>query len=103
ANAVKYSEAHTRVECSVELSEDRATVRCVIRDHGYGIDIADQARLFERYRRFRLDGQPETKGVGLGMAFVKAVMERHEGEIRVRSAAWQGTTVTLALPAVEAG
>lgn len=103
ANAVKYSEAHTRVECSVELSEDRATVRCVIRDHGYGIDIADQARLFERYRRFRLDGQPETKGVGLGMAFVKAVMERHAGEIRVRSAAWQGTTVTLALPAVEAG
>ncbi|MEK6290752.1 MAG: ATP-binding protein, partial [Paraburkholderia tropica] len=44
-----------------------------------------------------------TKGVGLGMAFVKAVMERHAGEIRVRSAAWQGTTVTLALPAVEAG
>ncbi|MEX3606282.1 MAG: ATP-binding protein [Burkholderia sp.] len=47
-------------------------------------------------------GQPETKGVGLGMAFVKAVVERHTGEIRVRSAAWHITTVTLALPAAEA-
>ncbi|KML49318.1 ATPase [Burkholderia cepacia] len=98
-NAVEYSASHTRIECSVELAEDRASVRCVIRDHGYGIAAEDQARLFERYRRFRLKGQPDAKGVGLGMAFAKAVVERHRGEIRVHSAAWQGTTVTVTLPA----
>jgi signal transduction histidine kinase len=101
-NAVEYSASHTRIECRVELAEDRASVRCVIRDHGYGIATEDQARLFERYRRFRLQGQPDAKGVGLGMAFAKAVVERHCGEIRVRSAAWQGTTVTVMLPAAGA-
>lgn len=97
-NAVEYSAAHTRVECSVELADDGASVCCVIRDYGYGIAAEDQARLFERYRRFRLQGQPDTKGVGLGMAFAKAVVDRHRGEIHVRSAPWQGTTVTLTLP-----
>ncbi|MCA8154265.1 sensor histidine kinase [Burkholderia contaminans] len=97
-NAVEYSAAHTRVECSVELADDGASVCCVIRDYGYGIAAEDQARLFERYRRFRLPGQPDTKGVGLGMAFAKAVVHRHRGDIHVRSAPWQGTTVTLTLP-----
>ncbi|WP_244135679.1 sensor histidine kinase [Burkholderia seminalis] len=101
-NAVEYSAPDTRIECTVELTEDRAWVRCVIRDYGYGIAASDQAHLFERYRRFRLQGQPDTKGVGLGMAFAKAVVDRHRGEIRVDSAAWQGTTVMLSLPAVGA-
>ncbi|MCA8299552.1 HAMP domain-containing histidine kinase [Burkholderia sp. AU30198] len=97
-NAVDYSAAHTRIECSVELADGGASVSCVIRDRGYGIAAEDQARLFERYRRFRLQGQPDTRGVGLGMAFAKAVVDRHRGEISVRSAPWQGTTVTLTLP-----
>ncbi|VWD54870.1 sensor histidine kinase [Burkholderia contaminans] len=97
-NAVDYSAAHTRIACSVELADDGASVRCVIRDDGYGIAAEDQARLFERYRRFRLPGQPDTKGVGLGMAFAKAVVDRHRGEIDVRSAPWRGTTVTVTLP-----
>ncbi|WP_343726884.1 HAMP domain-containing sensor histidine kinase [Burkholderia seminalis] len=97
-NAVEYSAPDTRIECTVELTDDRASVRCIIRDHGYGIAASEQAHLFERYRRFRLQGQPYTKGVGLGMAFAKAVVDRHRGEIRVDSAAWQGTTVVLSLP-----
>ncbi|CAB3770226.1 MULTISPECIES: sensor histidine kinase [Burkholderia] len=102
-NAVEYSASHTRVECRVGLTEDRASVRCVIRDRGYGIAAEDQARLFERYQRFRLEGQPDSRGVGLGMAFAKAVVERHRGEIGVSSAAWKGTTVTVTLPAAGAG
>ncbi|MBI0327849.1 sensor histidine kinase [Burkholderia plantarii] len=99
SNAVKYTTPHTRVECAVEIIDNRAAVRCTIRDHGYGIDAEAQRHLFERYRRFRLEGRPETSGVGLGLAFVKAVITRHRGEIRVQSAAWQGTTVTITLPA----
>ncbi|VWB12336.1 sensor histidine kinase [Burkholderia seminalis] len=102
-NAVEYSAPDTRIECTVELTDDRASVRCIIRDHGYGIAASEQAHLFERYRRFRLQGQPYTKGVGLGMAFAKAVVDRHRGEIRVDSAAWQGTTVVLSLPVAGAG
>ncbi|HIC7214193.1 TPA: sensor histidine kinase [Burkholderia stabilis] len=98
-NAIKYSASLTSVECRVEPDADGKTVRCTIRDSGCGIDSADQARLFERYRRFRTTGQPETSGVGLGMAFVKAVVERHAGSIQVHSVVLQGTTVTITLPA----
>ncbi len=98
-NAIKYSASLTSVECRVEPDADGKTVRCTIRDSGCGIDSADQARLFERYRRFRTAGQPETSGVGLGMAFVKAVVERHAGSIQVHSVVLQGTTVTITLPA----
>ena len=97
-NAIKYSASLTSVECRVEPGADGKTVRCTIRDSGCGISSADQTRLFERYRRFRTAGQPETSGVGLGMAFAKAVVDRYRGEIHVRSAPWQGTTVTLTLP-----
>ncbi|WP_176039654.1 sensor histidine kinase [Burkholderia stabilis] len=98
-NAIKYSASLTSVECRVEPDADGKTVRCTIRDSGCGIGSADQARLFERYRRFRTAGQPETSGVGLGMAFVKAVVERHAGSIQVHSVVLQGTTVTITLPA----
>ncbi|MGU3781544.1 ATP-binding protein [Burkholderia metallica] len=98
-NAIKYSAPLTSVECRVEPDAGGKTVRCTIRDSGCGIDSADQTRLFERYRRFRTVGQPETSGVGLGMAFVKTVVERHEGEIHVHSVVLQGTTVTITLPA----
>ncbi|CAB3752055.1 ATPase [Burkholderia sp. MSh2] len=102
-NAIKYSAPSTRVECRVEPGGDGRTVRCTIRDSGRGISGADQTRLFERYRRFRTAGQPETSGVGLGMAFVKAVVERHEGHIHVHSVVQRGTTVTITLPAAEHG
>ncbi|WP_217587523.1 HAMP domain-containing histidine kinase [Burkholderia sp. GbtcB21] len=98
-NAIKYSASLTSVECRVEPSADGKTVRCTIRDSGCGISSTDQTRLFERYRRFRTAGQPETGGVGLGMAFVKAVVERHAGEIHVHSVVRHGTTVTITLPA----
>lgn len=99
-NAIKYSASLTSVECRVEPGADGKTVRCTIRDSGCGISSADQTRLFERYRRFRTAGQPETSGVGLGMAFVKAVVERHGGTIQVESAVLQGTAVTITLPSV---
>ncbi|KVH37593.1 sensor histidine kinase [Burkholderia cepacia] len=101
-NAIKYSAPLTSVECRVEPGADGKTVRCTIRDSGCGISSADQTRLFERYRRFRTAGQPETSGVGLGMAFVKAVVDRHEGHIHVHSVVLQGTTVTITLPAAAA-
>ncbi|WP_227739700.1 MULTISPECIES: sensor histidine kinase [Burkholderia] len=98
-NAIKYSPSLTSIECRVEPGADGRAVHCTIRDRGCGISHTDQTRLFERYRRFRTAGQPDTGGVGLGMAFVKAVVERHAGDIHVQSAVLQGTTITIALPA----
>ena len=97
SNAVKYSPPATHVDCIVSAMPDAVT--CVVRDQGYGIAIEQQTHLFERFRRFHADGQPASDGTGLGMAFVKTVINRHAGEIAIESALNMGTSVTIALPA----
>ena len=101
-NAVKYSPEKTTV--TVTLAErqhgERPMHVCEVADQGYGISQENQARLFERYRRFSEPGQPKAQGAGLGMAFVKTVIEKHGGTIGVASAPGKGSTFTVILPAV---
>jgi CHASE2 domain-containing sensor protein/nitrogen-specific signal transduction histidine kinase len=99
-NAVKYSPSSTVIAVGVSLDASRR-VRCTVRDEGYGIPKDMQAHLFEPFRRFHSPGQPPTNGAGLGMAFIKAVVVRHGGEVQVDSAPGQGTTVTIRLPVLD--
>jgi signal transduction histidine kinase len=96
-NAVKYSPADTVVQVSVASSEPER-IACRIVDQGYGMGEEARAHLFERFRRFRVPGQPPTHGTGLGMALVKTVVTRHEGDVNVESEAGRGTAVTVVLP-----
>jgi CHASE2 domain-containing sensor protein/signal transduction histidine kinase len=96
-NAVKYSPSDTSVHVALTTGEpDR--VDCKIVDQGYGMAEDARAHLFERFRRFRVPGQPHTQGAGLGMALVKTVVTRHEGEVKVESAPGRGTTVIVSVP-----
>lgn len=96
-NAVKYSPSETVVHVAVaNVGTDR--VQCRIADQGYGMTEDARAHLFERFRRFRSPGQPQTQGAGLGMALVKTVVTRHEGDVFVASEPGRGTTVTVSLP-----
>ena len=95
-NAVKYSPDHTEITVSVAAQE--AQFILAVADQGYGISAEDQRRLFERYRRFSTPGQPKAAGAGLGMVFVKTVVEKHGGSINVASEPGRGTTITLMLP-----
>ncbi len=96
-NAVKYSPSETVVHVAVaNVGDDR--VQCRIADQGYGMTEDARAHLFERFRRFRSPGQPQTQGAGLGMALVKTVVTRHEGDVFLVSEPGRGTTVTVSLP-----
>ena len=101
-NAVKYSPENTVVTVSVAEREiaGKPMHICEVADQGYGISAENQARLFERYRRFSEPGQPKAQGAGLGMAFVKTVLEKHGGGIGVKSETGRGSTFTLILPPV---
>jgi len=103
-NAVKYSPPETLITCTIMLESKAGTgprVLCTISDQGYGISTEQQVHLFERFRRFRAVDQPEISGTGLGMAFVKTVVTRHGGTVRVDSASGAGTRFTLALPVLD--
>jgi signal transduction histidine kinase len=73
-----------------------------VADEGEGIPADALPRLFEPFQRFAAERHPEVDGSGLGLAFVKAVAERHAGRVTVESVPGRGSRFALWVPA-EAG
>jgi CHASE2 domain-containing sensor protein/signal transduction histidine kinase len=96
SNAVKYSPEDTTV--TVEVAARAGWQVCSVADQGYGISPADLRQLFGRFRRFAAPGQPKAQGAGLGMSFVKTVVDKHGGHIDVESALGAGSRFTIRLP-----
>ena len=102
SNAIKYSPPHKNVTLTLQRHEGNWQLN--VSDQGYGIAAADMSKLFQRFSRLKLEGQPEEDGIGLGLVFVKTVVERHHGSITVSSKTTpgeSGTTFTVNLPVVE--
>jgi signal transduction histidine kinase len=99
-NAIKYSDERTMIEARVRL-EGRQVI-AEIADQGRGIAAEDLGKLFEAFRRLAPpEGAPAASaapGAGLGLAFVKAVVERHRGQVFVTSEEGQGSVFGLRLP-----
>lgn len=99
SNAVKFSPSGAKIACSTQLIEadGKKFLTCSIRDEGSGIPESERMRIFSRFSRLNKKGRD---GIGLGLVFVKTVIERHGGTIDFSSRAGQGTTFTLRLPCV---
>ena len=95
-NAIKYSEPSTQVRLSISERED--TFCCAVTDQGCGIPVESLPTLFDLYQRVSRPKRPREKGTGLGLAFVKAVAERHAGSVTVKSIPGEGSTFTLCFP-----
>jgi two-component system OmpR family sensor kinase len=93
-NALKYSRAGDTIE--LRASEDSAAVVVEVADTGAGIPEEELSQVWEELYRGR--GTRGVSGSGLGLALVRAVIERHGGTVGVRSRAGQGTVFTLRLP-----
>ena len=99
SNAINYSPAHTRISCVLRMQQSSNQIMCHIIDQGYGIAEIDRPRLFQRFQRLAHSNQPRHDGIGLGLVFVKTVVERHHGTISFSSTERIGTTFTVTLPA----
>ena len=80
----------------VEEAGDR--VELEVDDEGLGISEDDQQRLFEEFFRSTNPEATSLPGTGLGLAIVKRIVERHDGDIVVRSALGRGSTFVVRLP-----
>jgi signal transduction histidine kinase len=94
-NAIKYTPSGGRVDVDVRRIGDRAVVR--VRDTGQGIPADELPRIFDRL--FRGDRSRAERGLGLGLSFVKAIVEAHGGGVGVESEPGRGSTFTVSLPA----
>jgi len=79
---------------TTSFSREPGAVRIVIRDDGMGIAPEILPRLFEPFLTTKETG----KGVGLGLAISRSILERHSGDIEVQSEVGRGTTFTVILP-----
>ncbi len=88
SNALKYSPAGSPLEISASVSSQTVTLR--IRDYGRGVPPEDQTRLFERFVRLERDMNSPVRGVGLGLAISKQLVEAMGGRIWVESSGKEG-------------
>ncbi len=88
-NAIKYSPPGSVVSCAVRAAE-RGWWCLSVQDQGRGIAPADHARVFQQFARFG-DAENEQSGIGLGLAFVKTVAQRHGGRVEFDSEPGIGT------------
>lgn len=99
-NAIKYSDERTQIGARVML--EGPEICCEIEDQGRGISEEDLPKLFEPFRRLAPpEGAPaatEATGAGLGLAFVKAVVERHRGRVHASSIEGKGSIFGFRLP-----
>ncbi len=96
SNAVKYSPEGGLIE--VGGSYSRSAVTVYVRDQGVGISPDDQEHIFERF--YRVDGalSRKTQGTGLGLYLARAIIDAHNGAIRVESKPGEGSTFVFTLP-----
>ena len=103
-NAIRYSEARTRVSVGVGVDpSDETLVRIAVVDQGIGIPKEEQERVFERFYRVDKARSRATGGTGLGLSIVKHVAADHGGTVELWSALGRGSTFTLVLPRLGEG
>jgi signal transduction histidine kinase len=100
-NAVKYSPSDARVTVWTEVDGKRIWTH--VRDHGVGIPMDEQERVFERFYRTQGARGSRERGSGLGLAIVKHIVQQLGGEIHVTSEPGRGSDFFFALrmPPVE--
>lgn len=93
-NAIKYSIEGG--EITVRLQEVSRAAVLSVQDHGIGIADEDRERIWDRL--YRADKSRSRRGLGLGLSFVRAIVEAHGGHAKVSSQPGQGSTFQVSLP-----
>ena len=96
-NSLKYSENKPHVKISTRDVIGGLVIR--IKDNGIGIAKDNQEKIFEKLFRVPTGNIHNVKGFGLGLSYVKSIMELHQGSIKVESKLGYGSTFLISLKA----
>ena len=97
-NAIKYSPENPVIDIDTENVKDFVIIK--IKDKGAGMSKVAQKRIFEKFYREHTGDLHNVKGHGLGLAYVKRIIEDHNGQITVESEKGKGSTFIIKLPLI---
>lgn len=95
-NALKYSKQNCLVEIGVHKSSTDVTI--TIKDNGIGIEPGLHKKVFEKFYRVQGGNLHDVKGFGLGLSYVKSIIESHGGTIELYSELGNGSEFVIKLP-----
>lgn len=96
-NAIKYSPERTTVTVSTALEAE--AVRVCVEDRGYGIPAEAKERVWDKFYRVVREGQEkDEESTGLGLSFVREVVEQHGGQVELDSEEGRGSKFSFTLP-----
>ncbi len=95
-NGIKYSK--NKPQLSIHTSNNNQNLIIAISDNGIGIEKKYQKKIFDKFFRIPTGDVHDVKGFGLGLAYVKKIIELHGGTIELKSEKEKGTIFTITLP-----
>ena len=98
-NAVRYSKNTAHIHISTKNENERLLIE--VRDQGIGMDSATQQQIFEKFYRGQKGNVYHSKGLGLGLYYVKKSVEAHNGNITLSSKKAKGSSFKIYLPLCE--
>lgn len=97
-NAIKYSPEEPQIDIYTENIKDMILIK--VKDQGLGMSKVAQKRVFEKFYREHTGDLHNVKGHGLGLAYVKRIVEDHNGQVYVESEKGKGSTFIIKLPLI---
>ncbi|RZL55356.1 MAG: ATP-binding protein [Pedobacter sp.] len=95
-NAIKYSAADTNIKITVEKQRNYMVIK--LKDNGIGIAEKETLMVFDKFYRVSTKNSHPVKGYGLGLNYVKKIMQQHSGWYKIESKLGAGTTLILGWP-----
>ena len=95
-NAIKYSDEPPIIKVDTFLKKNKIIV--IIEDKGIGMDANAQKLIFQKFYRVQSGNIHDIKGHGLGLTYVKKIIDVHGGFISLKSKKGYGTTFEIAFP-----
>jgi len=87
-------------EISIETKSKTEGIEIIIADKGIGMGKEIQRKIFDKFYRVNSGNIHDVKGFGVGLSYVKGIVEAHKGSINVKSEPGKGSTFSIILPVI---